>query len=217
MSAGKSTLAGPPLRKRAVRLVAMLMLATLAMAIVDATPADAGITGSRVTSTGGVVLKVRTNPSAPNAPVVAVLGDGTGFTAECAVRARSVSGNTVWLRISAPSNGWIGDLCTNTPGFNQYLAGELDCNAPAPTRESWALAWTQSALGPTHTNGDLGDSHYPRSGWCAIATSSRAGHCISGSEPLHVSFAAHYRGRSKSLPIENIVDGSGHRFLFSVL
>ncbi|GIH06414.1 hypothetical protein Rhe02_44810 [Rhizocola hellebori] len=104
-------------------------------------PAEATWDGYRVTGTGGVGLKVRTDPYNSGAGVVTVLSDGTAFSAVCAVRARDVLGNTVWHRISAPVQGWISDYYTTTPGFNQYIPGELDCNQyNRASATSWALA-----------------------------------------------------------------------------
>jgi hypothetical protein len=154
-------------RWRALVTVTVTVVLSVTGLAVGTTAAQAGINGYRVTGTGGIGLKVRTNPTDPNAGVVAVLADGTYFTAECAVRGRSIGGNTVWHRISAPAGGWISDYYTTTPGFNQYITGERDCNAPAPSsREDRALAWARSVIGQAYTHGDLGDSNHPWNGWC---------------------------------------------------
>lgn len=171
----------PAANGRSLRLVAALVAATassLAALAVTATPAEAGITGYRVTGTGGVGLKVRTDPYNANAGVVTTLADGTYFTAECAVRGRDVYGNTVWHRISAPANGWISDYYTTTPGFNQYIPGEPDCNVQS--RETRALNWARSVLGQTHTNGDLGDWNHPWDGWCDNFVAHAYGRSASG-------------------------------------
>jgi hypothetical protein len=114
------------------------------------TPAYANIDGYRVTGTGGVGLKVRTDPYNSSAGVVTILADGTAFSAVCAVRGRDVLGNTVWHKISAPAQGWISDYYTTTPGFNQYAPGEIDCNSynRAAARD-WAYAhWQDAELYP---------------------------------------------------------------------
>ncbi|GAA0912811.1 hypothetical protein [Virgisporangium aurantiacum] len=169
-------------RRRRSWLVGALVAAATATAAlqgVGIAPADAGISGYRITGTGGVGLKVRTDPYNVNAGVVAVLADGTAFTAECAVRGRNVSGNTVWHRISAPASGWISDFYTTTPGFNQYIPGEPDC-ANITTRETRALNWAVSVLGQANTNGDLGDSNHPWNGWCDNFVAHAYGRAASG-------------------------------------
>ncbi|WP_326553302.1 hypothetical protein [Micromonospora sp. NBC_01813] len=167
--------------------VAMLLVGTVA-------PAVAGITGYRVTGTGGAGLTVRTNPHDAGAPSVALLADGTYFTAECAVRGRNIYGNTVWHQISAPVTGWISDYYTTTPGFNQYLPGEPECGTGTPpptgTREDRALAWARSVLGHTHTNGDLGDSNHPWDGWCDNFVAHAYGRAASGYATALVHFNA---------------------------
>jgi hypothetical protein len=117
------------------------VLAVVAGLLLAQAPAYANIDGYRVTGTGGVGLKVRSDPYSTTAGVVAVLADNTAFSAVCAVRARDVYGNTVWHKIAAPVQGWIADYYTTTPGFNQYIPGELDCGAynRAAARD-WAYA-----------------------------------------------------------------------------
>jgi len=108
--------------------------------------AQADIVGYRITGTGGVGLKVRTDPNNAAAAIVTVLADGTPFSAVCAVRGRDVLGNTVWHRISAPVQGWIADYYTTTPGFNQYIPGEADCNGyNRAIARDWAYAHWQDA------------------------------------------------------------------------
>jgi hypothetical protein len=175
------------------RLLTSLAAGALAVAtlLTAAAPAQAGITGYAVTGTGGAGLAVRTNPTDPGAPAVAVLADGTYFTAECAVRGRNVNGNTVWHRISAPANGWISDYYTTTPGFNQYIPGEPDCGSSPPptgTREQRAMNWARSVLGQTHTNGDLGDSNHPWNGWC----DNFVGHAYGRSASGYATAIAHF-------------------------
>jgi hypothetical protein len=172
-------------RRRPGVLVRALAVASGAalVTLLAAAPAQAGITGYSVAGTGGAGLSVRANPTDPGAAVLAVLADGTGFTAECAVRGRSVGGNTVWHQISAPARGWISDYYTNTPGFNQYIPGEPDCGGstpPAGTREERAMTWARSVLGQTHTNGDLGDSNHPWDGWCDNFVAHAYGRAASG-------------------------------------
>lgn len=176
-----------PSRWRAPRRLAVwaaavaTMLATLAA---TEAPAAAGITGYQVTGTGGVGLKVRTDPYNTSAGVVAILADGTYFTAECAVRGRDIFGNSVWHRISAPASGWISDYYTTTPGFNQYIPGEIDCNS----REARALNWARSVLGQAYTNGDLGDWNHPWDGWCDNFVAHAYGRAASG----YPTAIAHY-------------------------
>lgn len=173
-----------PAHRRHARIPAALFavcVTTIVGLLSTAAPAIAGITGYSVTGTGGTGLMVRTSPTDPNAAAVAVLADGTGFTAECAVRGRSVGGNTVWHLISAPANGWISDYYTTTPGFNQYIPGEPECNTtPSGTREDRALNWARSVIGQTHTNGDLGDSNHPWDGWCDNFVAHAYGRSYSG-------------------------------------
>jgi len=175
-----------------MRIRTMLAAGGLALAMLTATaaPAFAGITGYSVTGTGGAGLQVRVNPTDPAAASVAVLADGTYFTADCAVRGRNVSGNTVWHRISAPAVGWISDFYTNTPGFNQYIPGEADCGGTPPTgtREQRALNWAISVLGQSYTNGDLGDSNHAWDGWCDNFVGHAYGRAASG----YASAIVHY-------------------------
>lgn len=133
---------GPRLGGRTL-VVAIVVVAGL---LLSQAPAHANIDGYRVTGTGGVGLRVRADPYDANAAVVTVLPDGTAFSAVCAVRGRDVFGNTVWHKISSPAQGWISDYYTTTPGFNQYIPGELDCNAynRAAARD-WAHAHWQDA------------------------------------------------------------------------
>lgn len=118
----------------------------IAALTLDQVPAHADITGYSVTGTGGVGLKVRSDPYNSTASIITVLADGTAFSAICAVRGRDVLGNNVWHRISAPVQGWIADYYTTTPGFNQYIPGEVDCNGynRAAARD-WAYAHWQDA------------------------------------------------------------------------
>ncbi|GAA3287931.1 hypothetical protein Dvina_15535 [Dactylosporangium vinaceum] len=155
--------------------------AVLAIAI-PAAPSFAGIGGYSVAGTGGAGLQVRTSPYDAAAGAVAVLGDGTPFVAECAVRGRNISGNTVWHQISSPAAGWISDYYTNTPGFNQYLPGEPECGGAPPTgtREDRALAWARSVIGNSTTNGDLGDSNHGWDGWCDNFVGHAYGRAASG-------------------------------------
>ena len=185
-------------RRRAHRLVTVPIAITLALAVITtaATPAEAGITGYRITGTGGIGLKVRANATDPNAAVQATLADGTLFTAECAVRGRNVSGNTVWHRISAPASGWISDYYTTTPGFNQFIPGERDCNAaPAPnvSREDRAMAWARSVIGQYSTHGDLGDSDHQWNGWCDNFVAHAYGRRNSG----YTSAIVHYNSLNR--------------------
>ncbi|WP_157756620.1 hypothetical protein [Plantactinospora sp. KBS50] len=168
-----------------------------------ATPSFAGITGYSVTGTGGVGLQVRTSPYDAGAPAVAVLGDGTPFTAECAVRGRNIYGNTVWHQISYPANGWISDYYTTTPGFNQYLPGEPECGGAPPTgtREDRALAWARSVIGQAYTNGDLGDSNHPWDGWCDNFVAHAYGRAASG----YATALTHYN----SLSARGLIHTSG--------
>lgn len=115
------------------------ILAIVSALLLHPAPAAADIGGYRVTGTGGVGLKVRPDPYDAAAQPVAVLPDGTPFTAICAVRGRDVFGNTVWHRISSPVAGWIADYYTTTPGFNQYAPGETECYHRTDARD-WALA-----------------------------------------------------------------------------
>jgi hypothetical protein len=127
------------------RTVAAILVVVVGL-LVGQAPAHADIGGYRITGTGGVGLKVRTDPYNTTAGVVAVLADGTGFSAVCAVRGRDVGGNTVWHRISAPVQGWISDFYTTTPGFNQYIPGEPDCNGyNRSAAQAWAYAHWQDA------------------------------------------------------------------------
>lgn len=48
------------------------------------------------------------------------------------------------------------------------------------SRESNALAWAQSVLGQTHTNGDLGDSNHQWNGWCDNFVAHAYGRASSG-------------------------------------
>ncbi|MFY1638083.1 hypothetical protein ACN27F_33190 [Solwaraspora sp. WMMB335] len=179
--------AGGSTRPALPRVLRGLLASCAAVVMVlagTAAPSFAGITGYRVTGTGGAGLIVRTNPHDAGAPAVAVLADGTYFTAECAVRGRNIYGNSVWHQISAPVTGWISDYYTTTPGFNQYLPGEPECGTSTPpptgTREDRALAWARSVLGHTHTNGDLGDSNHPWDGWCDNFVGHAYGRAASG-------------------------------------
>ena len=129
-------------RSRRFGLGALVALVAVAVGLVTAVPAQADIGGYSVTGTGGVGLKVRSDPYNSAASVIAILRDGTPFFAVCAVRGRDVYGNTVWHKISAPVQGWIADFYTTTPGFNQYIPGEPDCNSMynrAAARD-WAYA-----------------------------------------------------------------------------
>jgi hypothetical protein len=107
-------------------------------------PAAADISGYRVTGTGGVGLKVRSDPYSPTADPITVLADGTAFSAVCAVRGRGVFGNSVWHWISSPVRGWIADYYTTTPGFNEYAPGEVECYHRTAARD-WATAHWQDA------------------------------------------------------------------------
>jgi hypothetical protein len=116
------------------------ILAIMSAVLLYPLPAEAdGIGGYRVTGTGGIGLKVRTDPYSPTASFLAVLADGAPFTATCAVRGRDVLGNTVWHQISYPVQGWIADFYTTTPGFNQYIPGEVECYHRTAAI-GWALA-----------------------------------------------------------------------------
>jgi hypothetical protein len=186
----------PTARRRVARTLLALTGSMLSVLIGTAAPALAGISGYSVTGTGGVGLAVRTSPTDPNAAAVAVLGDGTGFVADCAVRGRNINGNTVWHRISSPANGWISDYYTNTPGFNQYLPGEPDCGGtsqpPTGSREDRAMAWARSVLGQSSTGGDLGDSNHPWDGWCDNFVGHAYGRAASG----YATAIAHYNSLS---------------------
>lgn len=177
---------------RRSRPAAILLALGLTAALLAGTaaPAAAGITGYSVAGTGGVGLQVRTSPYDAGAASVAVLGDGTGFTAECAVHGRNINGNSVWHQISWPAAGWISDFYTNTPGFNQYLPGEPECgtNPPTGTREDRALAWARSVIGQAYTNGDLGDSNHAWDGWCDNFVGHAYGRAASG----YASAIVHY-------------------------
>ena len=116
-------------RFRRFGLGATIAIVAIAIGLLTAAPAEADIGGYSVTGTGGVGLKVRADPYNSTATVIAVLADGTPFSAVCAVRGRDVYGNTVWHKISAPVQGWIADFYTTTPGFNQYIPGESDCSS----------------------------------------------------------------------------------------
>ncbi|MEU7617076.1 hypothetical protein AB0B27_13415 [Micromonospora rifamycinica] len=181
-------------RRRLPRLVGRVLAAcgVTAMVLVGtASPSFAGISGYSVAGTGGAGLTVRTSPYDANAGSVALLGDGTGFVAECAVRGRNISGNSVWHRISSPASGWISDFYTNTPGFNQYLPGEPECSTtppPAGTREDRAMAWARSVIGQAYTNGDLGDSNHAWDGWCDNFVGHAYGRAASG----YASAIVHY-------------------------
>lgn len=172
-------------RRPLLRLIRGLLVSGAVVAAVLAgtgAPSFAGITGYSVTGTGGVGLQVRTSPYDAGAATVAVLADGTPFTAECAVRGRDVYGNSVWHQISSPVSGWISDYYTNTPAFNQYIPGEPDCGGTPPTgtREDRALAWARSVIGQAYTNGDLGDSNHPWDGWCDNFVGHAYGRAASG-------------------------------------
>jgi hypothetical protein len=158
------------------------VLATGAVLLAGTVPANAAVTGYHVERTGGVGLQVRTDPNNPNAPSVAVLADGTYFTADCAQPGRSVLGNYVWHRISSPARGWISDYYTNTPIFNKYAPGENDCRATA------ALNWARSVLGQSTTGGDLGDSNHVWNGWCDNFVAHTYGRSASG----YATALAHY-------------------------
>lgn len=122
----------------------LIVLAAIVSVLLPQAPARADIAGYRVTGTGGVGLKVRSDPYDPAAAPITVLADGTAFSAVCAVRGRDVYGNTVWHRISAPAQGWIADYYTTTPGFNQYIPGEPECYHREEARD-WATAHWQDA------------------------------------------------------------------------
>ncbi|CAO5151396.1 SH3b domain-containing protein [Frankia sp. AiPs1] len=132
-----------------------------------------------------VGLTVRVNATDPNAQVVRTLPDGTGWTADCAVRARAVgNGNPVWHHITSPVVGYLADYWTDTPGAGgpnqQFLPGEPTCGAAQPTPPTatstststaatpqmrlavaWALAEKNS---PDPTWSD--HYHHAWSGWC---------------------------------------------------
>lgn len=105
-------------------------------------PAHADIAGYRVTGTGGLGLKVRSDPYDATSEPITVLADGTAFSATCAVRGRDVFGNNVWHRINSPVQGWIADFYTTTPGFNQYIPGEAECYHRDAARD-WAVVHWQ--------------------------------------------------------------------------
>jgi hypothetical protein len=181
--------------QRQVRIsrLARALLAAGAVAALLAgtgTAAEAAITGYSIAGTGGAGLQVRTSPYDANASSVALLGDGTPFTAQCAVHGRNINGNSVWHQISSPATGWISDYYTNTPGFNQYLPGEPECgtNPPTGTREDRAMTWARSVLGNSTTNGDLGDSNHGWDGWCDNFVGHAYGRAASG----YASAIAHY-------------------------
>src|SRR6266567_1341296 len=91
-------------KKRRVFIAIFMIITAL---VLGEAPAYADITGYRVTGTGGVGLKVRSDPYNSTAGVITVLADGTAFSAVCAVRGRDIFGNNVWHWISAPVRGWI--------------------------------------------------------------------------------------------------------------
>ncbi len=129
-----------------------------------------------------VGLVVRANATDPGAPAVRTLPDGTGWTADCAVRGRAVgNGNPVWHHLVSPVVGYLADYWTDTPGSggpNQpFLPGEPTCGAVPPpppaaipaapvtaqmqAAANWAIAEMRS---PDPTWSD----HYRHawSGWC---------------------------------------------------
>jgi len=165
-------------QSRPIARIATLFAGTVAALALAAAPAVAGITGYQVTGTGGTGLNVRSDPYNSNASVMATLSDGTYFTAECAVQGRGINGNYVWHRISAPLNGWISDYYTTTPGFNQYIPGEPDCNLG--TRSARAIDWARVVLGQAYTNYDLGDSNHQWNGWCDNFVAHAYGRAASG-------------------------------------
>ena len=166
-------------RRALPRLVGRFLTACAVTAVVlvgTAAPSFAGISGYSVAGTGGAGLTVRTSPYDANASSVALLGDGTGFVAECAVRGRNISGNSVWHRISSPASGWISDFYTNTPGFNQYLPGEPECSTtPPPTGTREDRAWP----GPGRSSA----RRTPTGTWATPTTSGTAGATTSSGTP----------------------------------
>ena len=93
-------------------------------------PLTLAATGYHIAGAGSAGSSVVRDPGDAGAAAVATLADGTGFTVDCGVRGRSVKGNTVWHHITAPVTGYIADYYTDTPGFNQFIAGEAACVAP---------------------------------------------------------------------------------------
>jgi surface antigen len=116
-------------RRRWTRVLAVGAIAAAAVAGMASTAHASATTGYRIAGTAGAGSTVVSDPTGTTATTVATLTDGTAFTVDCGIRGRSVNGNTVWHHITSPVTGYIADYYTNTPGFNQLIAGETTCGA----------------------------------------------------------------------------------------
>jgi surface antigen len=133
MNALHTDVTQPQRATRRFRWTQILAVGAVAAAAVvgtaGAAQAGSGL-GNQITGSGRNGSSVVSDPN--RGSTVTTLSDGTTFTADCGTRGRSVKGNTVWHHITSPVTGYIADYYTNTPGFNQLMAGEATCGKTPP-------------------------------------------------------------------------------------
>jgi surface antigen len=119
-------------RRRHLTRVLTVGAVTATAAVGMAVPAQAAVTGYRVSGTAGAGSSVLSGPGTAGATTVTKLADGTQVTIDCGVRGRTVHRDAMWHHITSPVNGYIANYYTNTPSLNRLLRGEPVCAATPP-------------------------------------------------------------------------------------